>query len=303
MNPWTPLALATFGWACSVVLSRAVLVEGINTWTLIPLRMSFALISLLIYMAISRRYWTAHRPAWARGAVLGIVAMALPMIFMTLGLEDLPVSLGSFLIALIPIATIGAAHFLVDGERFKVKALPGLLIALIGTAVLVGVGGVTIAGVGDLWRGVAFVMIGVILAGMGGALTRRYALELSGDKLVLPQFTVSTVVVVIVLPLISDFDVSTVEGVDWLMIAAVGVLGSTLAFTAFLVAADVNPAARLALTGYSVPVLAVAMAVVFLGESLTVSIIVGAILIIVGVVMTERAEKEHVPEPGAVTAG
>lgn len=303
MNPWTPLALATFGWACSVVLSRAVLVEGINTWTLIPLRMSFALISLLIYMAISRRYWTAHRRAWARGAVLGIVAMALPMIFMTLGLEDLPVSLGSFLIALIPIATIGAAHFLVDGERFKVKALPGLLIALIGTAVLVGVGGVTIAGVGDLWRGVAFVMIGVILAGMGGALTRRYALELSGDKLVLPQFTVSTVVVVIVLPLISDFDVSTVEGVDWLMIAAVGVLGSTLAFTAFLVAADVNPAARLALTGYSVPVLAVAMAVVFLGESLTVSIIVGAILIIVGVVMTERAEKEHVPEPGAVTAG
>lgn len=303
MNPWTPLALATFGWACSVVLSRAVLVEGINTWTLIPLRMSFALISLLIYMAISRRYWTAHRRAWARGAVLGIVAMALPMIFMTLGLEDLPVSLGSFLIALIPIATIGAAHFLVEGERFKVKALPGLLIALIGTAVLVGVGGVTIAGVGDLWRGVAFVMIGVILAGMGGALTRRYALELSGDKLVLPQFTVSTVVVVIVLPLISDFDVSTVEGVDWLMIAAVGVLGSTLAFTAFLVAADVNSAARLALTGYSVPVLAVAMALVFLGESLTVSIIVGAILIIVGVVMTERAEREHVPEPGAVTAG
>ena len=303
MNPWTPLALATFGWACSVVLSRAVLVEGINTWTLIPLRMSFALISLLIYMAISRRYWTAHRRAWARGAVLGIVAMALPMIFMTLGLEDLPVSLGSFLIALIPIATIGAAHFLVEGERFKVKALPGLLIALIGTAVLVGVGGVTIAGVGDLWRGVAFVMIGVILAGMGGALTRRYALELSGDKLVLPQFTVSTVVVVVVLPLISDFDVSTVEGVDWLMIAAVGVLGSTLAFTAFLVAADVNSAARLALTGYSVPVLAVAMALVFLGESLTVSIIVGAILIFVGVVMTERAEREHVPEPGAVTAG
>lgn len=303
MNPWTPLALATFGWACSVVLSRAVLVEGITTWTLIPLRMVFALVSLLLYMAVTRRYWTADRAAWVRGALLGIVAMALPMIFMTWGLEDLPVSLGSLLIALIPIATIGAAHFLVDDERFKAKALPGLLIALIGTAVLVGVGGDTIAGVGDLWRGVAFVMIGVVLSGVGGALTRRYALEVSGDRLVLPQFTVSTVVVVIVLPLISDFDVSTVNGVDWLMVAAVGILGSTLAFTAFLIAADVNSAARLALTGYSVPVLAVAMAVVFLDESLTVSIIVGAILIIVGVVMTERANKEHVPEPGAVTAG
>lgn len=286
-----------------MVLSRAILVEGINTWTLIPLRMVFALISLLVYMALSRRYWTTDRSAWVRGAFLGIVAMALPMIFMTLGLEDLPVSLGSLLIALIPVATIGAAHFLVDDERFKVKALPGLLIALIGTAVLVGVGGETIAGVGDLWRGVAFVMIGVVLSGMGGALTRRYALEVSGDRLVLPQFTVSTVLVVIVLPLISDFDVSTVNGVDWLIIASVGILGSTLAFTAFLIAADVNSAARLALTGYSVPVLAVAMAVVFLDESLTISIVVGAILIIVGVVMTERANKEHVPEPGAVTAG
>lgn len=303
MNPWTPLALATFGWACSVVLSRAVLVEGINTWTLIPLRMVFALISLLLYMAVSRRYWTADRAAWTRGAFLGIVAMALPMISMTLGLEDLPVSLGSLLIALIPIATIGAAHFLVDDERFKAKALPGLLIALIGTGVLVGVGGDTIAGVGDLWRGVGFVMIGVLLSGVGGALTRRYALEVSGDKLVLPQFAVSTVVVVTVLPLVSDFDVSTVSGVDWFIVAAVGILGSTLAFTAFLLAADVNSAARLALTGYSVPVLAVAMAIVFLDESLTVSIVVGAILIIVGVVMTERANKEHVPEPGAVTAG
>lgn len=303
MNPWTPLALATLGWACSVVLSRAVLVEGVNTWTLIPLRMIFALVSLLAYMALSRRYWTSDRGAWVRGAFLGFVAMALPMIFMTLGLEDLPVSLGSLLIALIPIATIGAAHFLVEDERFKSKALPGLMLALIGTGVLVGVGGETIDGVGNLWRGVAYVMIGVLLSGVGGALTRRFALEVSGDKLVLPQFAVSTAVVVVVLPLISTFDVSLVEGVDWVMIAGVGVLGSTLAFTAFLIAADVNSAARLALTGYSVPVLAVALAVIFLDESLTLSIVLGAILIIVGVVMTERANKEHVPEPGAVTAG
>jgi drug/metabolite transporter (DMT)-like permease len=102
---------------------------------------------------------------------------------------------------------------------------------------------------------------------------------------------------VVVLPLFFDFDIGSVEGVNWLLLALVGVLGSTVAFTAFLIAASVNPASRLALTGYSVPVLAVAMAVVFLGESLTVSIVVGAMLIIVGVIMTERANKAHVPEP------
>lgn len=303
MNPWTPLVAASFGWACSAVISRALLVNGVNTWTLIPLRMGFALISLFIVMAFSRRFWTSDRQAWRLGGILGVAAMAVPMVLMTLGLEDLPVSLGSLLIALIPISTIAAAHFLVAGETFRAKSLPGLLIALAGTGVLVGVGGESISGVNDLWRGVGFTVAGVIVAGVGGALTRRYALQVPGDKLVLPQFTVNTVVVVVILPLFFDFDIGSVEGADWLLLALVGILGSTVAFTAFLIAASVNPASRLALTGYSVPVLAVAMAVVFLGESLTVSIVVGAVLIIVGVVLTERANKAHIPEPVAFGSG
>ncbi|HEU4320210.1 MAG TPA: DMT family transporter [Acidimicrobiia bacterium] len=303
MNPWTPLVAATFGWACSAVISRALLVDGMNTWTLIPLRMGFALISLFIVMAFTRRFWTTDGLAWRLGGILGVAAMAVPMVLMTLGLEDLPVSLGSLLIALIPISTIAAAHFLVAGETFRAKSLPGLLIALVGTGVLVGVGGESIAGVDDLWRGVGFTVAGVVVAGIGGALTRRYALVVPGDKLVLPQFTINTVVVVVLLPLLFDFEISSVEGADWLLLAVVGVLGSTVAFTAFLIAASVNPASRLALTGYSVPVLAVAMAVLFLDESLTLSIVVGAALIIVGVVLTERANKAHVPEPVAFGPG
>jgi drug/metabolite transporter (DMT)-like permease len=66
--------------------------------------------------------------------------MAVPMVFMTLAFEDLPVSLGGLLVALIPLATFAAAHFLVEGERLQVKTLPGLLTALAGTALLVGVG-------------------------------------------------------------------------------------------------------------------------------------------------------------------
>ena len=107
----------------------------------------------------------------------------------------------------------------------------------------------------------------------------------------------------VVLPLFFEFDVSTVDTFGWALLLAVGVLGSTVAFTAFIVAASVNPASRLALTGYSVPVVAVALAIIFLDEMLTLSILVGATLIITGVIMTERANKAHVPEPGAVTAG
>ncbi len=302
MNPWTPLAGATLGWGTGAVLTRALLVRGVNTWTLIPVRMAIALMTLLALIATTRRWWTTDARAWGRGLLLGTVAMAFPMVLMTLGLEDLPVSLGSLLVALIPIATIGAAHFLVDGERFQLRALPGLLVALAGSALLVGVGGDSAAGVGNLWRGVGFTMAGVALGGIGGALSRRFALEVDANDLVLPQFTVNTVFVATVLPLLFDFDLESLQGTSWLLIVGVGTVGTTLAFGSFLAAASLNPASRLAMVGYAVPVLAVALAVTFLDEVLTPAIIAGAVLIIVGVILTERATKTHIPEPGVATA-
>lgn len=301
MNPWTPLAGATLGWAAGSVLTRAVLVRGVSTWTMIPLRMGFALVTLLVVMAITRRFWTTDPTAWSRGLILGSVAMALPMVFMTLAFEDLPVSLGGLLIALIPLATIGAAHFLVAGERFQIRALPGLLLALAGSALLVGLGGGSLEGVGDLWRGVLLMMIGIFLAGIGGALSRRFALEVSSNNLVLPQFAVNTLVVSLLMPLLFDFDIGAVDGASWWLIAGVGSLGTTLAFGSFLVAAGLNPASRLALVGYAIPMLSVVLAVIFLKESLTPVIVGGAVLILTGVVVAERATK-HVPEPGVATA-
>ena len=301
MNPWTPLAGATLGWAAGSVLTRAVLVRGVSTWTMIPLRMGFALVTLLVVMAITRRFWTTDPTAWRRGLILGTVAMALPMVFMTLAFEDLPVSLGGLLIALIPLATIGAAHFLVAGERFQVRALPGLLLALVGSAFLVGLGGGSLEGVGDLCRGVLLMMTGIALAGIGGALSRRFALEVSSNNLVLPQFAVNTLAVGLLMPLLFDFELGAVDGASWWLIAGVGSLGTTLAFGSFLVAAGLNPASRLALVSYAIPILSVVLAVIFLDETLTPVIVGGAILILMGVVVAERATK-HVPEPGVATA-
>jgi drug/metabolite transporter (DMT)-like permease len=302
MNPWTPLAGATLGWAAGSVLTRAVLVRGVSTWTMIPLRMGFALITLFAVIAVTKRFWTTDATAWRRGLLLGSVAMAIPMVLMTLGFEDLPVSLGGLLIALVPLATIGAAHFLVAGERFQIRALPGLLLALGGSALLVGLGGSSVQGVGDLWRGVLLMVSGVAMAGIGGALTRRFALEVPSNDLVLPQFVVNTVIVSVVLPFLYDFDIATVDGVSWWLIAGVGVLGTTVAFGSFLVAAGLNPASRLALVGYAIPLLAVVLAVLFLNETLTLEIVGGAVLITSGVVLAERATV-HVPEPGVATAG
>jgi drug/metabolite transporter (DMT)-like permease len=175
-----------------------------------------------------------------------------------------------------------------------------MLLALVGSALLVGAGG-SAEGVGNLWRGVALMVAGVLVAGIGGALSRRYALQLPANDLVLPQFTVCMVLVAVILPLFFGFDTSAVDPVRWWMIAAVGAVGTTLSFGSFLVAAGINPASRLALVSYAIPVLSVLLAVLFLGETLTAAIVGGAVLILAGVVLAERASK-HVPEPGVAIA-
>jgi drug/metabolite transporter (DMT)-like permease len=299
MNPWTPLIAATIGWSFSVVLNKVILARGVDTVTLVPIRTAIGLVTMAIIAAVTGRFLGISRASWTRGAILGVAAMAVPNLVMTRALEDLPVSLGGLLIALIPITTVIAAHFILEDEKFQPRSIPGLLIALAGTALLVGVGGESIEGVGELWVGVAFSLSGVILAGIGGALTRKYALDVPSEQLVLPQFLVGTAVLFVFVPLLFDFEPASIDTISLVWLVVLGVVGTALPFATFIIAAAVNPAWRLGLTGYTVPVLAVAMAVVFLGERLTLAIIGGAVLIVGGVILAERATAP-VPVPEVI---
>jgi len=301
MNPWTPLVVATFGWGSAAVLTRAILNSDVSPFTVVPFRFGIAFIVLLLVSRIWSRFREIDRRHWRRGLLLGGVALALPNTFFTMGLVELPVSLGGLMIALIPGATVGAAHFLVEGERFNPRSIPGLIVSLIGTGILVGVGGGALEGVGNLWRGVALSSIGVCLAGIGGALTRRFALEVGGDGLVIPQFAVATVLSILAMPFLDTTSLTAIQPADWALLLALGTFATAVPFTAFLIAAQVNPASRLGVAGYLVPVLAVTLAVIFLGETITLAVTVGAVLIIGGVVLTERASR-HVPVPGVDTA-
>ena len=301
MNPWSPLVVATLGWGLSTTVTRALLQNGVESFALVPVRLVLALATMAIFTIFSPRFRNPGRTAWKRGSVLGAISVMPPIVLMTLGLEDLPVAIGGLMIALIPISTIGAAHFLVEDERFDPRSLPGLLVSLVGTAVLVGIGGNELDGVDNLWRGVGLVVAGIVFAGIGGALSRRYAQEVTGDALVLPEFTVGALLAVALIPLFPAEGIGTWSGTDWWLMILVGILGTAAPHAAFLVGASVNPAWRLALTGYTVPVVAIILAVVFLGEKLTPAIIFGAVLIIGGVVMVERSS-QHLPEPGMATS-
>jgi drug/metabolite transporter (DMT)-like permease len=301
MNPWTPLILAIVGWGVSNVLSKAVLNSGMDTFAFLPLRYGIGLVALTIFLVYSKGF---HRPdltSWKKGAILGLVNMSMPTLFMTRGFEYIPASVGSLLIALIPIATVAAAHFIVPGERFQVRTLPGLLVSLIGVSLLINGGNEVVAIRSDLILGVALVTLGVVIAGVGGAVSRRFALETPASRLVLPQFVCGLFVLLIAFTIFGGIPSGSITQSVWLLILASGIIGTALPFAAFLFAAETNPASRLGATGYIVPIIATVGAVVFLNETFTASMALAAVLILMGVFWSEKASN-FVPAPGTRTA-
>jgi drug/metabolite transporter (DMT)-like permease len=270
-----------------VVVSRALVVDGLGAWSIFPGRFVIGLGSLIAGLAVSGRMAGSRPGDWRRGTVLGLVNMAGPTVFLTLALEEIPASLNGLLVAIVPIATVLAAHVLVPGERFSTAGLPGLVVALVGVGVLLGRPGPV--GGGSLMLGVALSLVGIGFAAVGGALSRRYALETPVTRLVVPQFVTATLVLLVLAvpaggyPAYPDLTAAQWAGLAWL-----GLVSTTIPFFAFLRAIEIAPTAQVALIGYLVPLVGVAGGVIVLGEPLSLGLVAGGTLILIGVVAADR---------------
>jgi probable blue pigment (indigoidine) exporter len=278
-----------------------VLNSGLDTFRFLPIRYLIGLVTLVVFLASTGRL---HRPewrVWKLGAVLGLLNMSIPTLLMTKGLEFIPATMGSLLISLIPIATVTAAHFVVPGEGFRPHILPGFLISLFGVALLVTGGVEVVSSLATLLAGVGLTFAGVTVAGVGGAISRRFTIEVSPARLVLPQFAFGLLALLIGLAVVGGGRSSPIDANLWWLLAASGVAGTALPFAAFLFAAEINPASRLAITGYTVPVVGTIGALIFLGEAFTGVMVVGALLILAGVYLSERMAL-YAPAPGSQSA-
>lgn len=288
-NPWLPILAASIGWGSGVVVTRALILDGVDPWTIFLPRYVVGLVALVAGLALWGRLRARSRVEWRRGAVLGAVNMAAPTIFLTLAVEQIPASLNGILVATVPIATIVAAHVLVPGERFTPTTLPGLLVALLGVMVLIGRPG-DIGEGGSLALGVFWSFSGVTAAAIGGALSRRYALETPAVGMIVPQFLVATgVVLVLDVPAGGFAGLGALTFIQWMGLLWLGLISTTVPFFAFFRAVEIAPAAKAALIGYLIPLVGVVGGLVVLGEPLSLGLAVGGPLILAGVVAAERS--------------
>jgi drug/metabolite transporter (DMT)-like permease len=285
------LVLASVGFGAGNVITKAILNLGVSPMTLIPGRYFVGTVVLLTALAATDRLHPSGRIAWRHGLILGAINMAAPTILSTLGLVYIPASVAAMLVALIPLATIVAAHYIVDGEPLRASLLPGFVIALIGCVLLVRGDGTTGDNAG---LGVVLLLGGILAASLGGALSRRFALGTPAVHLIVPQFLGAGIIAVAAaIPAGGLLGFAELTPTGWYLLMMSGAVATALPFWAILRLSELASAAKTSLVAYLVPLVGVTGSVVLLGEPLTSGLVIGGALILLGVVIAEQAERRR----------
>lgn len=237
--------------------------------------------ALLLPIAAARNDLKPLLPHWKWIAVYTFVEVAAPWFLLSDAERRISSSLSGLLIALVP--SIGAILAWATGsdDRLDARRIAGLGLGFLGVAALVGLD-VSAGDIGAVAE-VALVALGYAL----GALI--IARKLSG----LPLFGV--VAASLTLTLIAYAPVGIAQLPSTLpspqVIFAVAVLGVVCTALAFLIffplIAEVG-AARATVITYVNPAVALALGVAFLHEPLTVGIVLGFVLIVLGSVLATR---------------
>ena len=243
------------------------------------------------FLLISRRPFPPAS-AWRLGLVLGALNMAVPFALFTLAVQYVSAGFVGLLIATVPLGTAVFAHVMLPDEPLHRGKVIGLAVSLAGIAVLMVSGDSGLGDEGDPLLGIGLTLLAVVVASYAGVFARRHAPFFSAMDLAGTQFAVGAVVLVGAALLFEGFPADA-TATGWGLMAYLGVISTFIPFVLFFWMLQRISATQVSLAGYIVPVIALIGGAILLDEVITVAIGIGGLLVLAGVIITERAEGRH----------
>lgn len=207
------------------------------------------------------------------------------------GLRYIEAGRASLIIALNPMAiTVGAVFFF--GERLSLLQCVGLLISLFGAflvisngnpAILVsgGFGWGEIAILGCVISWAAYSLIGRNVLKSMSPLSAVFYSALFGALMLFPATLVGE----------APLEIHTYTTADWISLLFLGILGTAAGFSLYYQAIRVIGSARSSVFINLVPLFSIVLAWIFLGETINFSVLVGGIILMSGVYLTNKKAK------------
>lgn len=232
----------------------------------------------------------------------GVTGIFLYNIFFFGALAEIPAGRTALFVSLNPIFT-AIFLFIFFRERLGTIRWMGIFLALIGTTVIVTRGDIvsTMIDISSALGTGELMMLGAVVSWSSYTILGRFSLNTLSPLVATTYATCVGFVLLLIVTIFYHADTNT-NTLSQLMtlkntsaILYLGVLGTVVGFVWYYQGVAAIGASRAAIFTNLVPVFGVILGFVLLGESILLSMVIGGVITIVGVTITNRKPKEIAP--------
>jgi drug/metabolite transporter (DMT)-like permease len=277
---WLLLVVLSVLWGGAFFLV-GVVVHEIPPFTVVLGRSGLAAAALISYVVLSGRRMPASPRSWGTFVVMGALTSLIPHSLIVWGQGRIDSGLAAILVSTTPLFSVVLTPVVTTEERITPSRLTGVLLGVSGVAVLIGPE--ALRGLGRHGLG-QFAMLGAALSyACAGIYGRRFR-ELSPVVAAAAQLT-ATLVLVLPLALALEQPWSLrLTSIAWSALLGLGLLCTALAFLIFFRILAVAGATNVMLVNFLVPVSALCLGTLVLGERPGSTVFAGMALIFAGLI-------------------
>ncbi len=295
LKPYLALIALALVWGFSFLLIKVAL-HDMSPTVLMLIRAATGFVALAAYMLLSGRPLLGE--SWKRRiipyAVLAVGSGVIPWTAIAIGEQSISSGLASILNATTPLWAAVLVTWLIPRDRPSALNYVGVLIGLAGVIILV-LPDVTAKGFGASVFGAAAVLVASISYAISALYQRMKLRGFSVYEVSVGQLALTAVLAVpIAAPSLPSWHLALPSTAA---VIALGVGGSGLAYLLYYYVNNTLGPVRATGVTILVPMTAVLWGVVLLGETLSLPIVVGMVVILAGIVLTNvnrRTSREPV---------
>lgn len=277
------LFLGVMAWGTSFLWIKVGLQE-LAPFTLVMYRMIFGAIGAWAITLFLRQPWQIPRSKLPVLLLLGIFYTAIPITLITWAELRIDSGLAGLLNGTVPLFTMLFAHFALADDRFTTPKVSGLVAGFIGLVILVS-RDLTPQGLsGNIWGQLA-VVLAAAMYGVCNIVVRLRLKDLNPIHIASVSLTSSAVTMVILTMIFEPPIQIPVLPITWFAAIWMGVIGLSLAYYANFYLMNSWGATRTSLVTYIIPISAITLGVLILGERPSWHVFVGGALIIGGIAL------------------
>ncbi len=264
---WAILGLLSVIWGGSFFFN-GIAVKGLPPLVIVWLRVALAALALhLVLRALGQRL-PRDRRIWGAFLVMGLFNNMVPFSLLVWGQTHIAGGLASILNATTPLFTVVVAHVWTSDDRMTGGRVAGILAGVAGVAAMIGP--TALGGLGsDLLAELA--CLGAALSyGISGNFGRRFGrMGVSPLHTAAGQVTASATLLLPIVLLVDRPWALAMPGIGvWIAVAGLALLSTAFAYLLFFRLLATAGASNLSLVTFLVPVSAILLGTLFLGEHL-----------------------------------